>query len=86
MIEEFLERRTIYIYIYKYQSPPKSVNKGRIVFSSSVGDRAMQDDKRKDWRATCTPSQKHGLIEQCRMIGILERYIDIYKTNPLSKE
>ena len=81
MIEETLERKK------ENQSPPKGVNKGRIVCPVVWNDRAMRDDKRKAWHATSTPSQKHGLIEQGRMIEeILERnvctyiiYIYIYK-------
>ena len=35
--------------------PPKGVNKGRIVCPVVWNARAMPDDKRKVWHATCTP-------------------------------
>ena len=60
MIDEVLEIY-IYIYVYKIRPPIKGVSS---VFLVVWNDRAMQDDKRKAWHATSTPSEKHGLIEQ----------------------
>ena len=59
MIDEALERY-INIYAYKIRPPIKGVSS---VFLVVWNDRAMQDDKRKAWHATSTPSEKHGFRE-----------------------
>ena len=70
--------REIYlIYVSKIRPPIKGVSS--VFFLVVWKDRAMQDDKTKAWHATSTPSQKHGLIGQWRMIKeSTEKYREPY--------